>query len=242
MATARTLSQARRVGVRVHRTLGEDVRRLREDAGLTRAALGDAAGVDPTYLARIEDGLAHPTMDWYGRLATALGADLAAHLYPNTGPAIRDRHQARILEWLLGQCHSRWSRFPEVAVRKPARGWIDLVLHDRDAACVVAAEIQSSIGRLEQMLRWSGEKAASLPSWEGWARFGVTQTVSTLLIVRRTRATSEVGKDFAHQLQAAYPAHPDDAIAALTGTRAWPGPTLIWVDVTADAIRFVHRR
>jgi len=222
--------------------LGEDVRRLREDAGLTRAALAEASGVDATYLARIEDGLVNPTLETYARLSVALGADLGAHLYPNTGPAIRDRVQARILEWLLGQLHPRWSRFAEVAVRQPSRGWIDLVLHDRDAACVVATEIQSGLGRLEQLVRWSGEKAASLPSWEGYAHLGPVSTVSRLLIVRSTRTTTAIGRQFAAQLELAYPAHPEDAIAALTGTRPWPGPALIWVDLRADPIRFVRHR
>ncbi|HLX35775.1 MAG TPA: hypothetical protein VKR30_11115 [Candidatus Limnocylindrales bacterium] len=36
-----------------------------------------------------------------------------------------------------------------------------------------------------------------------------------------------VGREFGHQLEVAYPGHPQDAIAALTGKRSWPGPTLI---------------
>ena len=215
---------------------------MREDSGLTRAALADAAGVDATYLTRLEDGLANPTFTTYARLSAALGADFGAHLYPNTGPAIRDRHQARILEWLLEQCHSRWSRYSEVAVRRPARGWIDLVPHDAAAACVLATEIQSSLGRLEQLIRWSGEKAASLPSWDRYTQLGPVATTSSLLIVRSTRTTRAIGRQFARQLEIAYPAHPDDAIEAITGMRPWPGPALIWVDLRPDAIRFVRHR
>lgn len=215
---------------------------MREDAGLTRAALGDAAGVDATYLARLEDGLANPSLGIYARLSTTLGADLGAHLYPNTGPSIRDRHQARILEWQLEQCHPRWSRYTEVAVRQPARGWIDLVLHDVTAASVIATEIQSGIGRLEQVVRWSAEKASSLPSWDGYAHLGPIAATSSLLIVRSTKTTRATGREFARQLQVAYPAHPDDAIAALTGTRPWPGSALIWVDLRPDAVRFVRHR
>ena len=242
MASPRTLAQARRVVQRVHRVLGEDARRLREDAALTRAALADAAGVDATYVARIEEGLANPTVETYARLSIALGADLAAHLYPNTGPTIRDRHQARILEWLVAQGHPRWSPYTEVAVRRPARGWIDLVLHDQTAACVLTTEIQSTLARVEQIVRWSGEKSASLPSWDGYTHLGPVSTTSNLLVVRATRATRTIGKEFARQLEVAYPAHPEDAIAALTGTRPWPGPTLIWVDLRPDALRFLNHR
>lgn len=226
----------------MHRVLGEEVHRLREDAGLARRVLADAASVDNAFLRRIEDGAARASFETYARLATVLGADLNAHLYPNTGPTIRDRHQARILEWLLGQVHSRWLRFTEVAVRQPARGWIDLVLFDATERCLVATEIQSGLPRLEQIVRWSDDKAASLPSWEGYAHLGPVTTTSKMLIVRSTRGTREIGRDFARQLEAAYPAHPQDAIAALTGTRPWPGPVLMWLDVRSDQVRFVGRR
>ena len=49
---------------------------------------------------------------------------------PNTGPLIWDRHQARIVEGLLGKLHPRWRPATEVGVTRPARGWIDVVLHD----------------------------------------------------------------------------------------------------------------
>ena len=215
---------------------------MREDAALTRPALAEAAGVDATYLARIEDGLANPTLDTYARIALPLGADLSARLYPNTGPTIRDRHQARILEWLLEQRHPRWTPYTEVAVRRPARGWIDLVLHDPEARCVVPTEIQSTLARIEQLVRWSVEKAASLPSWEGYSHLGPVSTTSSLLLVRATRSTRAIGKEFARQLEIAFPAHPEDAIAALTGRRPWPGSALIWIDQRPDTVRFLNHR
>jgi len=242
MASARSLAQVRRATARLYRTLGEDVRRLREDAGLTRTALGTAAGVDPTYLTRIEDATATPTIEAYARLAGGLGADFVAHLYPNTGPAIRDRHQARILEALLGIVHPRWRAYTEVAVRRPARGWIDVVLHDPTTACLVAVEIQLTLPRLEQLIRWSADKAASLNSWEGYERLGQISTTSRLLIVRSTRATRDIRREFGGQLDVSYPAHPEDALAALTGTRPWPGDAQLWVDLGPDGVRFMTRR
>lgn len=236
------LAQARRTADRVHRELGEDARRLREDVGLSRRVIAEAAGVDHAFLGRIEEGRAHASLDTHARLAGALGASLGAHLYPNTGPALRDRHQARILEWLLTQLHSRWQPYLEVAVRQPARGWIDVVLHDPKDASVVAVEIQSQLRRLEQLIRWSAEKATALPSWEGFAQLGPVGTPSRLLLVRSTRATRQVGRDFARQLETAYPAHPADALSALAGTKPWPGPALIWVDLRPDAVRLLARR
>jgi transcriptional regulator with XRE-family HTH domain len=242
MPSPQALAQARRVADRAHSTLAGELRRLREDAGVTRAQLARTAAVDLAYLCRIEDGREHPSMETYARLAAPLGADLAAHLYPSTGPTIRDRLQARILEALLGQLHPRWEPFTEVAVRRPARGWIDVLLHDGAARLVIATEIESTLSRLEQMVRWSSEKAASLPSWEGYDRLGEIGATSRLLIARSTRTTRQVGRDFARQLEVAYPAHPADALDALRGTRPWPGPTLIWASVDGPEVRFSPRR
>jgi transcriptional regulator with XRE-family HTH domain len=242
MASTKFTAEARRRATRVHRGLAEDLRRLREDAGVSRAELAAAAGIDLSYLCRIEDGRERPTIDVLVRIAMILGADLSARLYPNTGPAIRDRHQARILEALLEQLHPRWRGHPEVAVRQPSRGWIDAVLHDPRAEMVVATEIQSELRRLEQLLRWFPEKVAALPSWEGWAQLGPVATTSQLLIVRSTKATRQVGREFERQLAAAYPAHPADAIAALNGTAPWPGAALVWADIERDRVRFIARR
>jgi transcriptional regulator with XRE-family HTH domain len=233
---------ARRDASRIHRLLAEDLRRLREDAGISRRQLAEEAGVDLSYLYRIEDALERPSLDAYARLSRALGADLAARLYPNTGPAIRDRHQAPILEALVNFVGVRWQPFPEVAVRHPARGWIDLLLHARNEHWVVACEIESELRRLEQLFRWFGEKVRSLPSWEGWSQLGEVGEPSKLLIVRSTRRTRTVGREFDHMLRTVYPAHPADALAALSGDLPWPGSALVWARVDAGHVRLEDRR
>lgn len=237
--------QARATSERLHRSMGTDVQRMREDAGITRRALAHASGVDVGYLWRIEHGSEHPSVEIYARLAAALGADLTVRLYPNTGPTIRDRHQAQILEALLSVLHPRWKPYPEIAVRRPSRGWIDVGLHDPRNGILVATEIQSEIRRLEQLIRWSGEKAASVASWEGWSRLGEAPTVSQLLIVRDTRTTRAVAREFRRTLGAAFPAHPDDALAALVGVEPWPGPSILWASLGAGSpapVRIVARR
>ncbi len=236
---------ARQSAERARTAVGGDVARLRNDAGLTRAAVGRAAGIDPSYLPRIELGTASPSLETYALVAAALGADLSIRLYPNTGPAIRDRHQARIVEALLAQLHARWKPYLEIAVRRPSRGWIDVGLHDPGAPVLVATEVQSDLRRLEQLLRWSGEKAASLPSWEGWARLGPAIEVSKLLIVRDTRATRAVAREFRRTLAASYPANPDDALASLAGVGPWRGSALLWATDGSTAegpMRIVVRR
>jgi transcriptional regulator with XRE-family HTH domain len=182
---------ANQLSRRVRLAIGADLAGLRSDAGLTAAALGRGAGVDPSYVRRIEKGAAEPSITTYARLSVALGADLSLRLYPQSGPSIHDRHQAPIVEALLGAVHSRWRPYPEIAVRRPARGWIDVGLHDPRAAVFVAAEIQSELRRVEQLIRWSEEKVQALPSWEGWAHLGAMTSVSKLLVVRETPCHSD---------------------------------------------------
>jgi transcriptional regulator with XRE-family HTH domain len=223
MSPTRLQSAADRRTTVLRRDLVEQIRRLRDDAGVTVREFAEAAGLSAAYVARILAGTERPTPEAYGRLAAVLGADLAIRLYPNTGPAIHDRHQGPILERLLEARHPRFTPYQEVSVHRPSRGWIDVAFHEPRERIIVAGEIQGSLDRLEQLVRWSTAKAESLPSWEGWARLAETPTISRMLVVRRTRATRQVVREFDHQLRVAYPAHPDDALAALTGTTPWPG-------------------
>jgi transcriptional regulator with XRE-family HTH domain len=215
----------------LRRALAQDLRRMREDAGCTRVAIAALAGVDPSLITRIESRDIDPTLETYARVAAALGASLATKVYPDTGPSVRDRHQVRIVECLLASLHPRWRATPEAAVRRPVRGWVDAALHDPSSALVVATEVESLLRRLEQLLRWSQEKAEALPSSPAWASWSATgrPAVSRLLVVRSTRTNREVARDTRRLLAAAYSADPRDALDALTGTAAWPGPAQLWV-------------
>ena len=129
------------------------------DAGLSLTALAKAAGIDHGQLSRIVAGKGKPSLETYAKLAVPLGADLATRLYANTGPIIRDRHQGRIVEGLLAARHARWAVATEVGVRQPARGWIDVVLHDPAERRILAVEVESDIRRIEQQVRWAQMKA-----------------------------------------------------------------------------------
>ena len=238
MARTRIQVDADRHVVGLRRRLAEDLNRLRMDSGATQADVARLAGLDRSAVSKLESGLIRPPLETYARVAAALGADLSARVYPNTGPPIRDRHQARMAELVIGCLHPRWEVVPEVAVRRPARGWIDLALLDRGASLVVATELESDLRRIEQLVRWSVEKASSFGSSEQaerWARLGVEPTVSRLLVVRRTRANREAVAAARRLLREAFPADPIDALEAFTGTAAWPGPALLWA--TLDGAR-----
>lgn len=242
MTQTRLQAAADRRTRQLRRELAEHLERLRIDAGMPVSRLAAAAGLSERYVGRILAGTERPTLEAYGRLAAVLGADLAARLYANTGPSIRDRHQAPILECLLRERHPRWHPFTEIAVQHPSRGWIDVGFHDPREGMFLATEIQGSLPRLEQLIRWSAAKADSLRSWDGWRHLGDEPTTSRLLVVRRTRATRQIASEFATQLRVAYPAHPDDAIASLTGTAPWPGPALVWAITEQGRARLVAGR
>ena len=96
------------------------------------------------------------------------------------------------------------------------------------AGLVVATEVESTIRRLEQQLRWAQDKADSLPSSAAWALMapvdGPRPVISRLLIVRSTRSTRDIARAFEATLAAAYPARAADVHAALTTADApWPG-------------------
>ena len=54
--------------------------------------------------------------------------------------------------------------------------------------------------------------------------------------IRRLR--EDAGLTRAAVASAAYPAHPGDALDALTGTAPWPGPALVWATVEGSRVRF----
>lgn len=234
MGETRLQQEARRRAIEIRRSVGEHVRRLREDGGLTRAAVASAAGIDPSYMTRIEDGRREAGYEVLAAVGAVLGADLSVRLFPNTGPTIHDRTQAPMGEALLRVLHARWTPSPEVPVLRPARGVVDLVLHDQDAQLLVATELQSALRRLEQQIRWHREKELSLPSsdlWR-WAANDADPATSRLLVVRSTVETRRLAREFEETLRAAYPARAADVVAALTSASApWPGPGIVWMQV-----------
>ena len=207
--------------------MGEDLRRLRLDAGVSLRTLAELVGVDPSHLARIEKGFSQSSLDLLERSAVALGADLSVRLFGGTGPRVHDRFQAPMLEAFIKMLHPRWTRELEVAAAR-GRGFVDLVLADRLTPAVVAVESQSEIRRFEQQVRWAAEKSDSL------AERPEGRPVSRLLLLRSTVATRELARTYAESFQAAYPARTADALEALTsGAKAWPGAGIVWVRLEA---------
>lgn len=225
------------------RFLGTEIRRQREDAGISQRRLAAAAGISQPHLARIETGDAHVGIATLERICLALDADLRLAVYPNSGPRLRDRFQPRMIEELLNDAGPWWRWYPEVLVSRPVRGVIDVVGHDPRRHLVVSVEAQSQIHRLEQQLRWSGQKADALPSATIWPEVATEDVrVARILLLRSTRNTRDLAAAFDGTLRAAYPAPMAEVRAALRDPDLpWPGNGLLWMTVDGREARFLGR-
>lgn len=218
----------------LRRSIGREFATIREDAGLTRAAVARAAGVRPSTVGRMEVGLIEADFATMARVASVLGSEVSIRLFP-AGAPIRDRFQAPMLEALQALMHRDWARSIEVPVVGSVRGVVDCVLGHPVEPLVLAIEVQSELRRPEATLRRSADKAAALPRSEAGHALAAARDVpqvdvSRLLILRSTVANRAVVRDLARTFAAAYPARAGDAVAALRDPRVgWPGPAIIWV-------------
>lgn len=229
------VAAARRAG-ELRRTVGREFATIREDAGLTRAAVARAAGIRPSSVGRIEMGFIEPDFATMVRVAAVLGSEVSIRLFP-AGAPIRDRFQAPMLEALLAVVHRSWERWIEVPVIGSVRGVIDCALGHPVEPLVAAIEVQSELRRAEAVLRRSSDKAAALRGSQPAVAFAAARgapevDVSRILVLRSTTANRAIVRDLARTFAAAYPARTVDALAALRDPRVgWPGPAIVWVHV-----------
>lgn len=224
------------------RSIGLELRRVRLDQNVSLRALGAAVGIDPSHLARAEAGDHALSHDALVAAATGLGCDVSVRLFESAAPRVRDRIQVRMLEALLDPLDPRWMPRLEVAVYRPVRGVIDVVLQDRATSDLVAGEGHSRLHTVEGQLRRAGEKADALPSARGWpwADSPGTPTTGRLLLLRSCAAMHELVRTLPATFEAAYPGDTEQAVAALTGAdESWPGAAIAWVTVDGAATRLL---
>lgn len=223
-------------------SIAEELRRVLDARGVSLRALGAEIGLDPSHLSHVLAGTSAISHDALVAVATGLGFDVSVRLFESTGPRVRDRIQARMIEALVAALHARWLARLEVAVYRPVRGVIDVVLQDRETWDVVAGEGHSGLTAVERQLRWAGQKADSLPSATGWpwGPLRAEPHVSRLLLLRSCAANHELVASLPETFRAAYPGPTAAAVDALRrGDRAWPGAAILWVDVDGAATRLM---
>jgi transcriptional regulator with XRE-family HTH domain len=230
-----------RVAAELRRRIGLDLRRIRLDAGLSIRTVAAAAKIDPSHLSLIERGLREPSLAVLAALCGVLGLEVSVRLYPTTGPTIRDRHQAAIVEMLIRSLDPTWRQLVEVPVRHPARGVIDLVLARE---VILATEICSDLRGVEQLIRWAGDKADSLPSADAWQMLlgDEPRRVDKLLVIRSPRTNREIVRAHAATFATVYPGDSGAAREALIGTGVWPGSSILWARVEGGRAELLQRR
>ena len=228
----------------IRRSVGTQILRLREDAGISQRRLAIASGIPQSFLSDLERGRSSASIETLVAIGDPLGANLTIRLIPGAGPRIRDRLQAPIVEALIGVLDPAWRRLVEVPVWRPVRGVVDVVLA-RPGEVVIAVEVLSEVRRLEQQLRWLAEKTDSLRSATEWTMLTAgrpSTPVSRLLVLRSTRATRELARAFEDTFRASYPAPAINALAALRDSRRpWPGAAVLWAEVTSGRGRILDR-
>jgi transcriptional regulator with XRE-family HTH domain len=141
-----------RIGRETLITLGREARQARIRTGLSQRAVAEAAGVDRSWVARFELGMAPGIA--YLVVATILGVvglDLSARAFP-LGDPLRDAPRARLIERFLVLVASTVARALEVPFPNPGdpRAW-DLRLRIRHSTWGVEAETR--VGDLQATLR-----------------------------------------------------------------------------------------
>jgi transcriptional regulator with XRE-family HTH domain len=227
-------------GRSLRRSVGEQLRDLREERELSLRELALASGVHASVIARAEAGDGNLTLETLARVATALGSEPSVRLYPATGPRLRDHIQVRLIEALLSRLHTRWRARLEVPVYRPVRGVIDVVLTDAAAGELVCGEAHSEIRRAERQLRWAAEKADALPSADGWPWMDRAPRTSRILLLRSTATTRALVQALPHVFATAYPGRTAAAVEALvTQSGMLSDPAIVWVDVRGSATRLL---
>lgn len=213
--------------------IGRQIGELRVDAGVTVAELARCVGVHRPHIGRIESGAASPSLDTLTAIGACLGADLSVRFFPTAAPRLHDRFQAPMVDALLAMAGPPWRHRVEVPV-PAARGVVDVILSRRLDHLTVVCECHSELRRLELALRRLAEKTDAL---RGQLEAG--GIVTSLLLLRSTEATRATARAFEATLAAAFPARTADAVAALTGDAAWPGPAIVWATVEGGRARIL---
>ncbi len=166
-------------------------KRVRLEAGLSIRELGAGDRVDPGHLR----GRAWHSGDSAGRTrrrGCSVGHDASVRCFPSSGPRVRDHHQVRMIEALLGMPIRAGSARLEVPVYRPVHGVIDVVLDDaRRPAVIVRRGPQRAARR--SMRRSAGRarrRTRSRRPTAGRGAIGRDPERSRLLLLRDTAANA----------------------------------------------------
>jgi transcriptional regulator with XRE-family HTH domain len=196
---------------------------LRQRANVSQAAVARAIGVDRSVISRLESG--DPSVGLAIRFVASelLGAELTLSAYTVDSPRIYDRAHARLVERLVRAAHEAWRVQPEAPVPGPGRRSVDLRLDGVDE--IVLFEVESKLGRVEEIVRECQSKANDVAATAGGRR------VHVVLVLPPTRHNREVVAAARETLRHVFPHETPELLAALTGGGPWPGSGILWLGV-----------
>jgi transcriptional regulator with XRE-family HTH domain len=172
--------------VPIRTTFGRACLETRLGLDVSRDELAGRVGVTPSYIGRVERGLANPSLTLVERIAEALGLDMQlvfrGPIFP-AGPCVRDSVHARCSAYVDRHLRALdWATAREVEiVHGRSHGWIDLLAFDQRTRTLLIIEIKTrldDLGALERQLGWYERMA-----WQPARRLGwrPTRVVSIVL-------------------------------------------------------------
>jgi transcriptional regulator with XRE-family HTH domain len=150
----RRTDRGARVAVILHRKLGQDLRALRRQAGLSQRWLAEQVGVQHSVISRIEAGRGMvTTLDLYARLFAVLGGRLSVKVYPEADP-LRDEAHLRLIERLIKLLHAAIRARREVPLGIPGdlRAWDLMLMAGARHAAVEAEMVLDDLQALERKI------------------------------------------------------------------------------------------
>jgi transcriptional regulator with XRE-family HTH domain len=193
--------------VRMPITFGRACRATRIGLDLTLQQVATRVGITGSYLARIERGLANPTLSLIEAIAGALGLEID---WVIRAPIFIEGHPRRDL--VHARCsastHRRltaagWAVVREVeVVHGRQRGWIDLLAFDPRTETLYVIEIKTrldDVGALERQVAWYERLARATAAGFGWRPRSVVTWVLALaseeveLAIRANREVLRLG-------------------------------------------------
>jgi transcriptional regulator with XRE-family HTH domain len=210
----RAVDRGSRLARRLLIELGREIREARLASGLTQAQVALACGLAPSYISRIERGMA-PGVSVYhlARILSVVGLDLTARAYP-AGSPVRDAGHLALLGRLRARISPTLEWRTEVPLPLPGdlRAW-DGRIGGPGFRCGVEAEMRP---RDLQAL----DRRLSLKKRDG----GVDHVV---LVLADTRANRALMREFGDALRVNYPLDRRVALAALEAGRDPGGSAII---------------
>ena len=231
---------------RTARSFGDDFRAIRLRAGVSQAAVARAIGIDRAVICRLEAGDPGVSPTVRARAGAVLGATFKFALYDDGEPMIRDAAHARIVERLLAIRHRRWRVTVEAPIPGPGPGRRSSDLRLDHGPDIVLVEVETRIGRLEEIIREQQSKRAAVQEAIDRATDGAADRmteratdgaadprVHVLLVLPPSRHHTTLVRTHPETIRAAYPvpsAQLRGALAASSGN--WPGDGLLWLAAT----------